>query len=105
MIWLKCVHVGIALCPWIAAIVFRKVWIILLCLAAHVLVMAQWSILGNCVLNRIENGGTSDESEILLGVADWLNIDPEELKRRFILVNILAPIMLHLSRLAGAHGL
>jgi len=105
MEWLKRFHIVMIASPWIAALWFRQVWIIIVCLAIHLLVMAQWSILGNCFLNRIENEGKSDESEILLNAADWFQIHPEELKRGYVLINSLAPNFLHLSRLAGALGL
>lgn len=106
MEWLKRAHILFALTPWVAAILFRKVWLILLCLAIHLVASAQWAILqGRCFLNRIENNGLSDESEALLHVSAWLQIPFTELKQGFVLVNALAPSFLHLSRLAGALGL
>ena len=91
--------------PWIAAIWFRQAWIIMLCLAVHLFVLTQWAILGRCFLHRIENGGTSDESEWITYFATIFQIPLEEFKHGMILVNGLAPNFLHLSRLAGALGL
>jgi len=106
MEWLKRLHILIAASPWIAAVWFRQVWIIILCLAIHLVVITQWAILkGKCFLHHIENGGVSDESELSLYLADVLQIPLDELKRGFILINGLAPNFLHLSRLAGALNL
>jgi len=106
MDWLKRAHLLIALTPWIAAILFRQVWLILICLACHLIVISQWAILhGKCFLNRIENNGISDESEALVQLSDWLQVPLTELKQGVILVNAVAPNFLHLSRLAGALGL
>ena len=105
MEWLKRLHICLAASPWIAAIYFRQAWIIILCLAVHVIVITQWAILGNCILNRIENEGASDDADWMIYFASVFQIPIEELKHGMILVNGLAPNFLHLSRLAGALGL
>lgn len=106
MEWLKRAHILMAASPWFAAIWFRKVWIIILCVAIHIVVITQWAILkGRCFLSRIENNGLSDESDALINLSAWLQIPYEEFKQGVILINGLAPNFLHLSRLAGALGL
>jgi hypothetical protein len=91
--------------PWPVAIWARQAWIIILCLAIHLVIIVQWAILGNCILNRIENEGRTDESEFVIQTSEYLKIPLEEFKHGMILVNSLAPNFLHLSRLAGALGL
>ena len=103
--WLKLFPICLGASPWIAAIYFRQTWIIILCLAVHVIVITQWAILGHCILNSIENGGASNESEWTIYIASAFEIPIEEFKHGMILVNGLAPNFLHLSRLAGALGL
>jgi hypothetical protein len=106
MEWLKRLHILIAVSPWIAAIWIRQVWMIILCLAIHFVVITQWAILkGDCFLHRIENRGSSNDSELSLYLADMLQIPHEEFKQGVILINGLAPNFLHFSRLAGALGL
>ena len=105
MEWLKRAHICISVSPWIAAIWFRQAWIIILCLAFHLVVITQWAVLGRCFLHRIENEGRTDESEFAIQASEYFKIPLEELKQGFILVNGLAPNFLHLSRLAGALGL
>ena len=106
MEWVKRAHLLLVASPWIAAIWIRQVWVIILCLAIHLVVMTQRAFLkGKCFLNKIENEGLSDESEISIQMSEWLQIPLDELKQGFILINGLAPNFLHLSRLAGALGL
>jgi hypothetical protein len=106
MEWLKQIHILCMLGPWPIAIWARQAWIIILCLAIHLIVITQWAALRNhCALNIIENEGRTDESEFAIQASEYFNIPLEELKQGFILVNGLAPNFLHLSRLAGALGL
>ena len=106
MEWVKRAHLLLAASPWIAAIWIRQAWVIMVCLAIHLTVITQWAFLkGKCFLNKIENEGLSDESEISIQISEWLQIPLDELKQGFILINGLAPNFLHLSRLAGALGL
>ena len=69
------------------------------------LVMAQWLILGRCVLNEIENEGLTNESLLMIQFSEWMQIPLKEFKDGFILINSIAPSFLQISRIAGEIGL
>jgi len=103
--WLKYAHVGVTALPWVIGLWCRKAWVLMICLAIQILVLTQWLLLGRCVLNEIENGGESIESEPMVRVAEWFGIPFQEFKDGFVLINSLAPSFLHMSRIAGALGI
>ena len=105
MLWLHVLHVGITALPWIIGIWCRKVWILLACIAIQMLVMAQWLILGRCILNEIENEGLTSESLLMIQFSEWMQIPLKEFKDGFILINSIAPSFLQISRIAGEIGL
>ena len=105
MIWLKILHVGISTMPWVLGIWCRKAWVLLLCLAIQMLVMAQWLILGRCILNELENEDASTESVFVTDWSEWMQIPEKEFKDGFILINSIAPSFLQISRIAGDLGL
>jgi len=77
----------------------------LACIAIQLVVLAQWLILGRCVLNEIENEGSSSESIHLIQFSEWMQIPLKEFKDGFILINSIAPSFLQISRIAGEIGL
>jgi hypothetical protein len=101
---LQLVHIAITALPWVIAIFFRHPVILLLCLAGQILAMVQWLVFGHCLLNPLENNG-STESAAMEWTAEWLRIPLENFKRGFVLVNAAAPSFLNLSRIAGYLGL
>jgi len=105
MLWLKVLHLGITALPWAIGIWCRKVWILLACIAIQLVVLAQWLILGRCVLNEIENEGSSSESIYIIQFSEWMQIPLKEFKDGFILINSIAPSFLQISRIAGEIGL
>ena len=69
------------------------------------LVMAQWLILGRCILNELENEDASTESVFVTDWSEWMQIPEKEFKDGFILINSIAPSFLQISRIAGDLGL
>jgi hypothetical protein len=69
------------------------------------LAMAQWLILGRCVLNEIENEGASTESVFITDISEWMQIPVKEFKDGFVLINSIAPSFLQMSRIAGDLGI
>lgn len=98
------IHIGITAIPWIIALFVRNPIVLMLCLAAQLLVMTQWLVLGHCILNPLENNG-STTSITIERVAGWMKIPVEAFEKGFVLINAAAPSFLKLSRLAAALGL
>jgi hypothetical protein len=69
------------------------------------LAMAQWLILGRCILNEIENEGASTESVFITDISEWMQIHVKEFKDGFVLINRIAPSFLQMSRIAGDLGI
>lgn len=105
MLWLKVLHLGITALPWILGIWCRKAWVLLLCIALQMLAMAQWLILGRCILNEIENEGASTESMLIIDISEWMQIPVKEFKDGFVLINSIAPSFLQMSRIAADLGI
>jgi hypothetical protein len=97
-------HIGITLVPWVVAIFFRHPAVLLLCITAEILAMVQWLVIGYCLMNPLENGG-SKEPLLIQSVADWLRIPLENFQQGLVLVNAAAPSFLKLSRIAGYLGI
>jgi hypothetical protein len=102
---LQFLHIGLTALPWGFAIWCRRAWVLLICIAVNMVVMTQWLILGNCVINRFEGDGTTTESAVMIDIAKYWQIPFQEFKDGFILINALAPSFLQISRIAGALGL
>lgn len=98
---LQVFHIGITLLPWIIGIFVRNPLILLIALAAQVLVMTQWIVLGHCILSPIENNG-SKNSITVEQIAAWLKLPVEEFNKGFTLINATAPSFLQFSRIAKA---
>lgn len=101
---LQIFHVGITLLPWIIALFVRSPAILLAAIAIQTLVILQWVVVGHCILNPIENNG-STHSAATEKLAAWLKIPVEEFNKISALVSTAAPSFLQMSRLAGSLGL
>jgi hypothetical protein len=100
---LQIVHIGITALPWIIAIFVRHPGVLLLCLAAQVLVMVQWLVVGHCLLTPLETDGAT-ESPLMERFSDWIQVPLENFKKGFVLVNAAAPSFLKLSKVAAYLG-
>jgi hypothetical protein len=99
--WLQTAHLALTAIPWILALWVRQAWVILICIAIQILLLAQWLVVGHCVLNPLENDG-STESFMMIRASEWFGVPLEEFKRGFVLINSVAPSFFQMGRLAGA---
>ena len=97
-------HVMVALIPWAVSIFVKNPVILILCLAGQILAMVQWLVFGYCLMNPLENNGSS-ESFVMKRVSEWLRIPLENFQRGLVLVNAAAPSFLELSKIAGYLGI
>ncbi len=97
-------HVMVALIPWVVSIFVKNPVILILCLAGQILAMVQWLVFGYCLMNPLENNGSS-ESFVMKRVSEWLRIPLENFQKGLVLVNTAAPSFLELSKIAGYLGI
>jgi hypothetical protein len=90
--------------PWIFAIWINDVRALLFSLVWQIVLMAQWLLLGKCILSPIENNG-SRHPAVLEGAANMMGIPIKDFNAGWLLINTVSPAFYMAARLSRVLGI
>lgn len=103
MRWLQILHGTVTIIPWLVVFFIRDPSLLLLSIMIEFFIAIQWVLLGNCILNPIENNG-SKYSVFHEWAANQLGIGVRDFNKGSILITNVAPTCAMAGILFGLLG-